>query len=244
MIINMLNIIISRIKKSKYELDNNLTIFDIIIIIKEKFINYMLGMIKTIGIKGKKKHVFVGKKVKISHRNHIIMGSGVQIKDYVEINGLSKEGIVLGNNSSIGKFTIIRGSGILSNLGKGLIVGENFGCGDFCFFGCSGGIRIGHNVIIGQNVRFHSQNHKYNRLDVPIKEQGVISKGIEVGNDCWIGSGATILDGVKIGNGCVIGANTLVNKNIPDFSVVVGNPAKIVKNRKESRRGDFIYESK
>lgn len=56
---------------------------------------------------------------------------------------------------------------------------------------------------------------------------------IVIGEDCWIGSNVTILGGVKIGNGCVIGAGSIVTKNIPDYSVAVGNPARVIKNRKE-----------
>jgi acetyltransferase-like isoleucine patch superfamily enzyme len=88
-------------------------------------------------------------------------------------------------------------------------------------------------LLIGQNVRFHSENHNFDRIDIPIKYQGVTNKGIKIGNDCWIGAGAVFLDGVTVGDGCVIGANTLVNKDIPPYSVAVGNPVRIIKNRKD-----------
>ena len=66
---------------------------------------------------------------------------------------------------------------------------------------------------------------------MPIKEQGINFKGIQVESDCWIGAGVTILDGVKIGKGCVIGADTVVTKNIDDYCIVAGNPARIIKRR-------------
>jgi acetyltransferase-like isoleucine patch superfamily enzyme len=69
-------------------------------------------------------------------------------------------------------------------------------------------------------------------LDIPIRLQGVTNKGIKIGNNCWIGSGAVFLDGVSVGDGCVIGANTLVNKSIPANSIVAGNPVRIIKSRK------------
>ena len=143
---------------------------------------------------------------------------------------MAKKDIYFGDNISLGKYTIMRGSGRISELGKGIKIGHNFGCGDFCFFGSAGGIEIGDDVIMGQNVRFHAQSHNYEGQDL-IRCQGVTSKGIKIGNNCWIGSGVVILDGITIGNGCVIGSNTIVTKSFPDNCVIVGNPARILKKR-------------
>lgn len=85
---------------------------------------------------------------------------------------------------------------------------------------------------MGQNIRFHAQNHKFNNVNVPIRNQGTTQKGIVIEDDCWIGSGSVFLDGVKVGKGSVIGANSLVNKNIDPYSVAVGNPVRVVKKRK------------
>lgn len=63
----------------------------------------------------------------------------------------------------------------------------------------------------------------------PIKDQGESRLGVEIGENCWIGSGATILDGVTIGKGCVIAAGAVVNKNVEDYTVVGGVPAKKIK---------------
>ncbi len=224
--------LISKIKKEEYILDSEFTTHDLIYIVLNKLCDYLRGKYKSIGIKGTKRNIFIGKNVKLLHKSHIKFGNGVQIKDYVEINGLCRNGINLGNNASIGKYSIIRGSGSLQKLGKGLTVGENFGCGDFCFFGCTGGIQIGNNVILGQNVRMHSSNHNFDDTSIPIKKQGINKKGIIIEDDCWIGSGVTILDGVKISSGCVIAAGTVVTKSIEQYSVVVGNPGRVIKKRK------------
>lgn len=232
MLINLTNKIVSKIKRKEFVLDPTIKTSDLILLIFSKLVMYFRGFIKKIGLRGSKKNIFIGKKTKIIHKSHIVCGNGVQFKDFVEIDGLCKNGVFIGDNSSFGKYSIIRGSGSLNNLGKGITIGKNFGCGDYCFFGCSGGIDIGDNVIMGQNVRIHSQNHNFDRTDIPIREQGVNSKGVKINDDCWIGAGTVILDGVKIGKGCVIGANSLINKNIPDYSVAVGMPAKIIKSRK------------
>ena len=176
------------------------------------------------------KDLFVGEKVKIRNKNRIEIGNGVTLEDNVLLDGLSKDGLSIGNNVKIGSYTVISCSGSLKQLGKGFKIGENSGIGDFSFWG-SWWHRNRNNVIMGQNVRFHSENHNFSRIDIPIREQGVTNKGINIGDDCWIGSGVVFLDGVQVGSGCVIGANTLVNKSIPPYSVAVGNPMKIVKNR-------------
>jgi acetyltransferase-like isoleucine patch superfamily enzyme len=69
------------------------------------------------------------------------------------------------------------------------------------------------------------------KLDEPIRLQGVTRKGIRIGNNCWIGSKVTILDGVTIGDGCILAAGTVVTKSFPANSIIGGVPAKIIKSR-------------
>lgn len=173
-----------------------------------------------------------GKGVIIRHKNLIELGNGVSFGDYVEIDGLSVNGIKIGNNVKIGSFSKIRCTGTLTKIGKGIVIGNNCGFDDFCFFGASGGIEIGDNVIAGQSIKFHSENHIYSSNKVLIKDQGVSNKGIKIDGDCWIGSNTVFLDGVNVGKGCVIGANTIVNRDIPPFSVAVGNPVRVIRSRK------------
>lgn len=100
-------------------------------------------------------------------------------------------------------------------------------------FGAAGGIEIGDDVVAGQFIRFHSENHNYNDISKLIRNQGVSHKGIKVGNNCWIGAGVVFLDGAELGDGCVVGTNAVVTKNFPENSVIVGVPAKIIKKRGE-----------
>ncbi|MEK4935473.1 acyltransferase [Bacillus sp. FSL M7-1345] len=233
--ISFLNFLISKLKKTEYKLDSSIKTINILSIVSSRAISLWRGLFKRIGLKKCGKVLFIGRRVILKNKNAIELGNGITLDNYVSLDGLSKEGLKIGNNVKIGSYTIVACSGSLKHLGKGMVIGDNSGIGDFSFFGAAGGIRIGKNVIMGQNVRFHSENHNFDRLDIPIKEQGVTNKGIIVGDDCWIGSGAVFLDGVRVGNGCVIGANTLVNKDIPPFSIAVGNPVKIVKSRTETK---------
>lgn len=227
------NKVISKIKKSDYKIDETISLGSLILIIMIKVIALIRGFFKGVFLKKRGKVLFIGKRVKLLHKKYISLGSGVTLSDCVEIDGLSKEGVNLGDNVKIGDYTIIRCTGTLKKVGKGLTIGDNSGTGDFCFFGAAGGIHIGSNVIMGQNVRFHSENHIFSDVNIPIRDQGVTNKGIVVRDDCWIGAGAVFLDGVTVGEGCVIGANAVVNKDIPPYSIAVGNPVKIIKSRLE-----------
>ena len=72
-------------------------------------------------------------------------------------------------------------------------------------------------------------NHNHARLDRPIHEQGLSSKGIRIGDDVWIGSGALLLDGVSVGSHCIVAAGAVVTRDVPDWAVVAGNPARVIR---------------
>jgi acetyltransferase-like isoleucine patch superfamily enzyme len=147
------------------------------------------------------------------------------------IDGLSEDGVTVGRNVNIGPYCQIEATGVITSIGKGVMIGDNSGMGAFCFVGAAGGVRIGNNVIMGQRVSFHSEDHRFDRIDVPIRMQGVTRKGIEIGDDCWIGAGVVFLDGACVGNGCVIGAGAVVKGVIPQNSIAVGVPARVIRKR-------------
>ena len=176
---------------------------------------------------------FIGRNVVLHNRSMIRLGRGVTLGDDVLIDGLSHEGVEIGDGSSIGPYTIIQATGVITNLGKGCRIGANSGIGAFSFIGAAGGVSIGDNVIIGQYVSFHSENHCFDRTDVPIRQQGVIRKGIVVEDDCWVGAKVTFLDGCHVGRGSVIAAGAVVSGIIPPYSVAAGVPARVVKHRRD-----------
>lgn len=94
-------------------------------------------------------------------------------------------------------------------------------------------ITIGNYVMIAHNVMIIGGNHNISRTDIPMMLQGEGKQGdIIIKDDVWIAAGVIILTGVKIGQGSVIGAGSVVTKDIPEYSIAVGNPAKVIKNRK------------
>jgi len=91
-------------------------------------------------------------------------------------------------------------------------------------------ITIGNDLRMGPGTMIFASNHGVKR-DMLIRKQPRIQKDIVIGNDVWLGSNVVITAGVTIGDGCVIGAGAVVTKNVPDYSIAVGIPAKVIKNR-------------
>jgi len=213
--------------------------FDKDIVARDKFIvlwnaglKVIRGMWEKIFIKKTSGLLFVGKYVKITHGNHIVVGRNVKFEDYSEIHGLCSEGLIFGDNVTIGRGALIRPSSYYGiDYGKGLDIGENSSIGPYAYVGCSGKIKIGKNVMFGPKCSLFAENHVFTDAKVSIKTQGVKQKGIVVQDDCWIGSNVIILDGVTIGKGSVIAAGTLVSKDIPAGSVVKDNRDKNISIR-------------
>jgi acetyltransferase-like isoleucine patch superfamily enzyme len=174
----------------------------------------------------------LGKYSKIKHKSHICVGKTLLIGDYVEINALSKRGVVIGNNVSIHRFSILECTGVIRNPGSGISIGNHVGISQNCFIQARGQVEIGNNVIMGPGVKIFSENHIYADLDIPIKNQGEMRLDVLIEEDVWIGANAIILGGVNIGKGSVVAAGAVVNKNVLPYSVVGGIPAKCIKMRK------------
>lgn len=183
--------------------------------------------------------LFVGRHVQIRHARQLRVGRGVTLDDDVIIDALSRRGVVLGDNVSISRGTEIHATGVITRLGEGFQIGSDSNLGHFSFVGAAGGVRIGEKVLIGQRVSFHSENHNFDRTDVPIKSQGVTQQGIVIEDDCWLGTGAIFLDGVTVGRGSVIAAGSVVTKDVAPYSVMGGVPARLIRNRlAEGEEGD------
>jgi acetyltransferase-like isoleucine patch superfamily enzyme len=177
---------------------------------------------------------FVGSSVKLKGGNQIRLGKGCILQDHVVIDAVSREGVRLGNNVTIDRFSVLKCTGTLRELGQGITIGDNSSIGSFSFVGGTGGVRIGNNVLGGQGLSFHPENHLTHRIDIPIREQGTSRKGIIIEDDCWLGSGSIFLDGVTVGHGSVVAAGSVVNSDIPPYSIAAGVPAKVIRSRSGS----------
>ena len=173
--------------------------------------------------------VFLGKNCNISHKPNILFRKNVTIENNVTIDGYAKNKLIFGDNVKVGAYSLVSCTSHLSKYGVGLTIGNNSAFGRFTEFGAAGGIEIGNDVIAGSYISFHSENHNFSDSSLLIREQGVTSKGIKIGNNVWIGAKATFLDGAIIGNNCVVAAGAVVNGVFPNNVVIGGIPAKILK---------------
>lgn len=235
MLVKIMSKVISKIKKQPYQVDENITDGVMLSIIFEKMFMVLRGMLKKPFFKKTKGILFIGKRTKIKCKKKITFKGTALIEDGVKIDALSKGGIEVGSNFSIGRNSIIECTGVIRELGEKLKIGDNVGIAANAFISMRGPIEIGDNTIFGPNVAIHAENHKFDNTDIPIRLQGATRKGVIIGKDCWIGSGVKILDGVKIGDGCIIAAGAVVNKDIPSYSIAGGVPAKVIKSRKEQK---------
>ena len=116
-------------------------------------------------------------------------------------------------------------------------LGDNSGLGINCRI--SGKTLIGNNVMMGPNVCIFTKNHAFSRTDIPMNMQGMSNeRPVIIEDDVWIGANVIILPGVKISKGAIIGAGAVVTKNVPEYAIVCGNPAVVVKNRKTKEAGE------
>ena len=211
-------------KKGKtYEIDSNIPDGLIFYTFKTRMFMLLRGLLFL------RKKVFLGADVKILNKSNFDFGHNVTIEAHSIIDGYSSRRIILGNNAKIGMYSKLLSTSHLATYGKGLIMGNNSAVGDFCHFGTPGGITIGNDVIMGSFVSFHSENHNFQDTSKLIREQGVNSKGIILGNNIWVGARVTFLDGCEVGDNSVVAAGAVVNGIFPANSVIGGVPAKVIK---------------
>lgn len=112
-------------------------------------------------------------------------------------------------------------------IGNNSQIGPNFAM-------CHSNLVIDNDVMMGQNVLIIGGTHQFERTDIPMNHQGANPKTSHViGDDVWIGNRITILPNVRrIGNGAILGACAVITKDVPEYAIVAGNPAKIIRYRK------------
>lgn len=115
--------------------------------------------------------------------------------------------------------------------GRGFKMGSRSGLGINARL--QGPLTIGNNVMMGPDVMIYTQNHRTDRVDIPMIDQGNSEKReVIIGDDVWIGARCIIMPGVKIGEGSILAAASVITKDVPPYAVVGGVPAKVIKMRK------------
>ena len=147
-------------------------------------------------------HVYIGKHCSLKGKHHITLEDSVTVRPYTQI-----------------------WSGGAVRIGQGSEIGER------CRISIANSLEIGEKVLLSPNVYITDCDHEYRNVDVPVMDQGIVQKGqkVFIGEGSYIGINAVIVGNIKIGKHCVIGANSVVTKNVPDYCVAVGSPARVIK---------------
>ena len=152
------------------------------------------------------KNVYIGKNCALKGKSNIVLEDGVTVRPYTQIWS---------------------GGGTV-RIGKGSEIGER------CRISIANSLEIGEKVLLSPNVYITDCDHEYRDVDVPVIDQGIVQRGqkVSIGEGSYIGINAVIVGNVRIGRHCVVGANSVVTKDVPDYCVAVGSPAKVIKNMK------------
>lgn len=137
--------------------------------------------------------------------------------------------IVVGENSVIDSFVKIKPAGGSGDLTLGSFCYINSGC----VFYTGNGITFGNHVLVAANCTFAPVNHAFKDKNTLIRQQGFSASrgGIIIEDDVWIGANCVILDGAHLRQGCVIAAGSIVRKEVAPYSIVGGNPLKVLGQR-------------
>lgn len=172
--------------------------------------------------------LILGRGVVLRHPGKITVGHRVAIDDhaFIDGSGSGEIGVVLGDG-----VLLSRNCNILGKHGH-VVLEDRVDVGNNCIFASASGIRVGAATIIAGNCYIGGGRYHHDALDLPIMDQGAYSQGETViGEGSWIGAGAIVLDGVRLGKGVIVGAGAVVTKDAPDYAVLVGSPARVLRMR-------------
>ncbi len=148
-------------------------------------------------------------------------GRGSSIRSTARMDILPKYLFYLGNAAIIEEYSVV------NNILGDVVIGNNALIGLRCTV--IGPVEIGNDVLLAQNIVLSGQNHGYEDVTMSIREQKSITGKITIKDRAWIGANAVVVAGVTIGKHSIVAAGSVVTKDVPDFTIVGGNPAKILK---------------
>ena len=188
--------------------------------LRKKLFPYLLGEIGP--------GVLWGRHITLRHGRKMRIGAGTVIDDNCLLcaRGAEEGGFVLGNEVAIARnSTLIVKKGFME-------IGDHCSIGSETLIGAVGGIRLGDHVLVAGHSYIGGARYGSQRSGVPMMNQGMYSRGpVEIGDDVWLGAGVRVLDGVKIGTGVIVAAGAVVTRDVPDFSIVGGVPARVLSSR-------------
>jgi acetyltransferase-like isoleucine patch superfamily enzyme len=178
------------------------------------------------------RNVVFGQNVVLRHPGKIRIGDNVVIDDncLLDAKGDANAGITIGSGVFIGRNTI------LSCKNGDIVVEDGANIGFNCELFSASRVRVGRGTLLAAYCYLIGGDHDFSDPDVPVLEQGRVSRGIDVGEGAWLGAGAKVLDGVHIGDRAVVGAGAVVRHAVAAGAIAVGIPARIVGQRDGAAR--------
>jgi len=173
--------------------------------------------------------VVFGRNITMRHPHKIHLGDGVVVDDNVMLDakGSDNKGIFVGDGTFIGRNSIISCKDGDITIGKQTNIGFN------CEIFSAGSVTLGDKIFLAAYCYLVGGTHKYDRTDIPIMDQERSAIGISVADNCWLGAGVVIDDGVTIARDAIVGAGAVVNKDVDEYAIVGGVPARLLKDRRE-----------
>lgn len=112
-----------------------------------------------------------------------------------------------------------------------LTIGDHSSINSGVIFGLTCDLTLGKHVLVGDNVSFRTADHEFADTNTPMGDQGERRGSIVIDDDVWLGANVTVLRGVRIGRGAIVGANAVVTRDVPEYAIVGGVPAKFIRSR-------------
>lgn len=170
-----------------------------------------------------KKSIIIYPNTIIHDTNGLFIGNNVIIHSFVRFQQSELSPINISDNVQIFDHSVIQ------SLGGGISIGRNVTLGEYSTIQAQSRVTIEDDVLLASKVQIISNSHVYDNINTPIKYQPNISKPVVIKKGAWVGINTTILSGVTIGKNAVVGAGSVVTKDVPDYSIVGGVPARIIK---------------
>jgi acetyltransferase-like isoleucine patch superfamily enzyme len=174
------------------------------------------------------RNVVFGANVTIRHPHKIFVADNVVIDDNccLDAKGSDNTGITIGEGVFVGRNTI------LSCKNGDIVVDDHANLGFNCEIFSASRVRVGKSVLMAAYTYLVGGDHLYDRVDIPVLEQGRTARGIEVDDNVWLGTHVVVTDGSRIGRDAIVGAGAVVVGEIPEFAIATGIPARVVRDRR------------
>jgi acetyltransferase-like isoleucine patch superfamily enzyme len=167
--------------------------------------------------------------VRLRHARNIRLGHGVYLDHGVYLHA-TPGGIEIGAGTTVKHNTQLHVFNFRDLPHAFIKIGRETFVGESVVIRGQGGVTIGNSVLIAPHAKILAVNHTFTDISRPVLEQGITGQGIVIEDGAWIGAGAAVLDGVRVGGGAVVGANAVVTHDVPAHSLVVGSPARVVRD--------------